>query len=58
MDIYVSDIVDLYNYTFKLSYDTTLLDAVNLEIGPFLNPPLYVYKFIIDDANGEIWLWV
>jgi len=58
VDIYVSDIVDLYNYTFKLSYDTTLLDAVNLEIGTFLNPPLYVYKFIIDDANGEIWLWV
>jgi len=58
VDIYVSDIVNLYNYTFKLSYDTTLLDAVNLEIGPFLNPPIYAYKFIIDDANGEIWLWV
>ena len=58
VDIYVSDIVDLYNYTFKLHYDTTLLDAVNLEIGSFLKPPIYVYKFIVDDANGEIWLWV
>lgn len=58
VDICVSDIVNLYNYTFKLHYDTVLLDAINLEIGPFLNPPIYAYKFIIDDANGEIWLWV
>ena len=20
--------------------------------------PIYVYKFVIDDANGEVWLWV
>lgn len=58
VDIYVSDIVDLYNFTFKLGYNTTLLNAINLEIGPFLNPPIYTYKFMIDDASGEIYLWV
>jgi nitrous oxidase accessory protein NosD len=58
INITVQEVVNLYNFSFQLSYDTTLLDAVNLEIGPFLNSPIYRNKYIMDDANGLIWLWV
>jgi parallel beta-helix repeat protein len=58
INITVSDVVNLYNFTFRLSYNTTLLDAINLQVGPFLNSPTYTYKLVIDDGNGEIWLWV
>jgi nitrous oxidase accessory protein NosD len=57
INITISDVVDLYNFTFKLSYDTILLDATDLQVGPFLNSPIYIYKLVIDDGNGEIYLW-
>jgi hypothetical protein len=58
INITVQNVVDLYNFSIQLSYNTTLLDAISLEIGPFINKPTYTYKFIIDDANGLVWLWV
>jgi hypothetical protein len=57
INITIADVVDLYNFTFKLNYDTTQLDATTLQLGPFLNLPVYISKFIIDDADGQIWLW-
>jgi hypothetical protein len=58
INITISGVVNLYNYTFKLSYNTTLLDAIQLDVGPFLNSPTFQYKLIIDHTLGEIWLWV
>jgi hypothetical protein len=58
INVTISDVVDLYNFSFKLSYNTTLLDATAVQVGPFLNTPTYLNKFIIDDASGLIWLWV
>jgi hypothetical protein len=58
INITIAGVVNLYNYTFKLSYNTTLLDAIQLDVGPFLNSPTYQYKLIIDHTLGEIWLWV
>jgi len=58
INITVQNVVNLYNFSFQLSYNTTLLDAISLETGQFLNPPIYQYKYIIDDANGLVWLWI
>lgn len=58
INITISDVVDLYNFTFKLSYNTTQLDATNMQVGPFLKTPVYISKFVIDDATGQIWLWI
>jgi len=58
INITILGVVNLYNYTFKLSYDTTLLDAIELDVGPFLNSPTFQYKLIVDHTLGEIWLWV
>jgi parallel beta-helix repeat protein len=54
----VSDVVNLYNFTFQLSYNTTLLEATNLLVGPFLNPPVTTFQYGIDNLNGKVWLWV
>jgi hypothetical protein len=56
VNLTVSNVVDLYNFTVKLSYDTVLLDATSMQLGTFLNVPVYVSKFIIDDSSGLIWL--
>lgn len=56
VNVTVSNVVDLYNFTIKLSYDTVLLDATSMQLGPFLNTPVYISKFIIDDSSGLIWL--
>jgi hypothetical protein len=58
MNVTVSDIVNLYKYEFKLSYNTTLLDALTLSVGPFLQPPYLIYKFSIDNVAGVVTLGV
>jgi nitrous oxidase accessory protein NosD len=58
VSITISDVVNLYNYTFKLNYDASLLYASALLVGSFLNEPVYVAKLIIDNTNGQIWLSV
>ena len=58
VNVTISDVVHLYNCTFKLSYDTTMLDAISLEVGPFLNRPIYTYQSLIDDYHGLVYLWV
>ena len=58
VNITINDVVDLYNFTFKLSYNTTMLDVLNMQIGPFLNSPVYQSTYVIDDANGYVFLTV
>lgn len=54
INITISNVVNLYSYEFKLGYNITLLDALSLNVGTFLRPPYYIYKFSIDDLAGTV----
>jgi hypothetical protein len=56
--IKVSDVTNLYGYEFKLGYDTSILDATEVDLGSFLNEPTYTVKSVIDDSNGLVWVGV
>lgn len=53
VNVNVTDIVDLYGFEFKLSYNTTLLSATAVAIVPFLDKPTTNFTEI-DDAAGYI----
>lgn len=56
VNVTISNVVCLYGFEFKLSYNTTILDAVSVEIVPFLNEPTFVAKKEINDTLGRIWV--
>jgi hypothetical protein len=56
VNVTVANVVNLRGFEFQLSYNTTILDATKITIGPFLNPPYHTTKQIIDDYSGSIWL--
>jgi len=58
VNIIVSDVVNLYSFKFKLSYNTTILDAIDIEVGPFAETPYHIDRRIVDDAAGVVWLEV
>jgi hypothetical protein len=58
VNITIADIVNLYSFEFQLTYNTTVLDATEITIGPFLKSPYQITKKIIDDSTGSIWLSV
>jgi len=58
VNITIADVVNLYSFEFQLTYNTTVLDATDITIGPFLKSPYQITKKIIDDSTGSIWLSV
>ena len=58
IDINVENVTDLYGFEFKLSYDTTILDATNITEGPFLKSggPTFIAKMEINETTGTIWV--
>lgn len=54
INITVTDVVDLYGYDFKLKYNTSVLTATNIIVGPFLLPGYFELINQINDAEG--WL--
>jgi len=54
----VKDVVDLYGFEFKLSYDTGVLDALNITEGPFLKSggPTFKAKMEINETTGTIYV--
>lgn len=60
IDVAVAGVTDLYGFEFKLSYNTTLLDAKSVAQGAFFpGPPnSYVLKNEINDAGGYVWFAV
>jgi hypothetical protein len=54
VDIKVADIIDLYSFEFWLGYDTNRMDAVDVILGPFLNPPTYISVKSINDTAGFV----
>jgi parallel beta-helix repeat protein len=58
VNITIADVVNLYSFEFKLTYNTTVLDATDITVGPFLKAPYQITKKIVDDSTGSIWLAV
>lgn len=56
VNIDVQDVQNLWAFEFWLSYDTTLLDALNVVLGPFLNVPNHVIIQQINDPSGWLML--
>jgi len=54
VDIDIRDVENLYGFEFWLGYDTTLLDAIDVFIGNFLNPPNIVFAEEINDPLGYV----
>jgi len=54
VDIKVADIIDLYSFEFWLGYDTNRMDAIDVILGPFLNPPTYIAIKDINDTAGFV----
>jgi hypothetical protein len=64
VDVNVTDVTNMGAFEFKLAYNTTLLDAVNVTPGPQLGPTV-VEKWLpevggewtpIRDADGYVWV--
>lgn len=56
--INVSNVENLSAFEFKLGYNTTLLDAVQVVQGPFFPPPpkASIEKLEIDETAGFVWV--
>ena len=57
ININITNIHNLTGFEFKLSYNTTLLDALDAVEGPLPQPP--IDRLVqIDDSEGYIWVFV
>jgi len=54
--IKVANVTDLYDYQFKLGYDTTVLNCLGIIIIPFENETNFITQFHVDDEAGLIWV--
>jgi len=53
----VTSVVDLYGYDFHLGYNTTVLTATSITVGPFF-PDYFIWANEINDTAGYAWLGV
>ena len=56
VNINVADVSNLQGFEFKLYWNTTLLDLIDLEFKSFLNPLFFVFRNEINEALGRYWL--
>jgi len=54
--IKVANVTDLYDYQFKLGYDTAVLNCLGVIIVPFENETNFITQLHVDDAAGFIWV--
>jgi hypothetical protein len=58
--IKVGNVDELYGWEFKLSYNTTVLTATSVTVGPFLNNtyPTSTWGYVVkrDDTAGLVWV--
>jgi len=57
VDVDIFNVENLHAFDFKLSYNTTLLDVVQVVQGPFLppQPESSIGKLEIDETRGLVW---
>jgi len=60
INVTVAGVANLYGFDFKLSYNTTLLDAKTIDQGAFFpgSPKSHVLKNQINDTGGYVWFAV
>lgn len=58
VNVTATGVTNLGTFEFTLQYNTTLLDATEIEIEPFINGSYKVSKRIIDDTQGFVVLRV
>lgn len=58
IDISISNVDNLRAFEFKLSYNTTLLDAVQVAQGPFFSAPqgAFIIKLETNETTGLVWV--
>ena len=56
VNVSITDVSNLQGFEFKLYWNTTLLDLVDVKIRLFLNPLFFVFKNEINEALGRYWL--
>jgi len=58
IDINVANVSDLYDFEFKLLYDTNVLNGLGILTYPFNNETSFDLQFTLNDTIGEIWVYV
>ena len=60
VNVTITNVTNLYGYEFKLSYNTTLLDVIDVKNGTFfpLPPASIVVKMEANDTIGVVWVAV
>ena len=56
INISVANVTDMYDYVFKLGYDTNILNFVGIDIFPFNNETHFTPIISINDAAGSIYV--
>ena len=58
IDIDLENAIGLYDYEFKLGYDTNVLNALGAVVLPPSNDTNFIVQSIINDTQGVIWVKV
>jgi hypothetical protein len=58
INIEVANVSDLYDFKFKLTYDTNVLNGLGLIVYPFDNETSFDLEFELNDTIGELWVQV
>jgi len=58
INVSIIEVFYLRAFEFKLYWNTTLLDLIEVDIKPFLNPPTYIIKNETREDIGRYWLTV
>jgi hypothetical protein len=56
VNINVANVTDLYDYQFKLGYDTAILNCLGAIIIPFENETSFTTEIEVDDPAGVLWV--
>jgi archaellum component FlaG (FlaF/FlaG flagellin family) len=58
ISIKAANISDLYDFEFRLTYDTNILNGLGIIVIPFDKATSFELQFTLNDTNGEIWVKV
>jgi len=58
VNINVANVSDLYDFEFKLVYDTNVLNGLGIIVIPFDGETSFELQFALNDTKGEIWVKV
>lgn len=58
IDIKIENAIDMYDYEFKLSYDTNVLTCLGAYVIPPINDTHFTVEMQINDTAGVIWVYV